>query len=146
MSKKRVTVTLDEDLVDLHKIKSVVPLSTDLNNYLKESLLTADELETVNKQIEKYEQKLRILKPRQARLEQLKVIAINNQNTYEALYDTLVRMEEANGGFIGKNQLKLMADARKVDYDGLYQYVLDHDFEVVELAQTGIKKHANWRV
>ena len=36
MSKRKVTVTLDEDLVDLHKIKSIIPLSTDLNNYLKE--------------------------------------------------------------------------------------------------------------
>ena len=146
MTKKRVTVTLDEELVDLHKIKSPVPLSTDLNNYLQESLLTADELETVNKQIEKYEKKLRVLKPRQARLEQLKVIAINNQNNYEALYDTLVRMEEANGGFIGKNQLRLMAEVRKVDYNGLYQFVLDHDFEVVEIAQPGTNNHKNWRV
>ena len=146
MSKRKVTVTLDEDLVDLHKIKSIIPLSTDLNNYLKESLMVADELEEVNKQIEKHEKSLNILRPKQARLEQLKVIEANNQNNYEAVYDTLVRMEESNGGFIGRNQLRLVAEVRKVDYDGLVQYCLDHDFEVVNVAGNDVKKHANWRV
>ena len=146
MSKRKVTVTLDEDLVDLHKIKSIIPLSTDLNNYLKESLMVSDELEEVNKQIEKHEKSLNILRPKQARLEQLKVIEANNQNNYEAVYDTLVRMEESNGGFIGRNQLRLVAEVRKVDYDGLVQYCLDHDFEVVNVAGNDVKKHANWRV
>lgn len=134
--KKRVTVTLDEELVDLHKIKSVVPLSTDLNNYLKESLLVADELEEVNKQIEKHEKSLNILRPKQARLEQMKVIEANNRNNYEAVYDTLVRMEDANG-CIGLNQLRLVAEVRKVDYEGLVRYCEDHDFKLVKMLQPG---------
>ena len=136
MSKKRVTVTLDEELVDLHKIKSVVPLSTDLNNYLKESLLVADELEEVNKQIEKHEKSLNILRPKQARLEQMKIIEANNRNSYEAVYDTLVRMEDANG-CIGLNQLRLVAEVRKVDYEGLVRYCEDHDFKLVKMLQPG---------
>lgn len=136
MSKKRVTVTLDEELVDLHKIKSVVPLSTDLNNYLKESLLVADELEEVNKQIEKHEKSLNILRPKQARLEQMKIIEANNRNNYEAVYDTLVRMEDANG-CIGLNQLRLVAEVRKVDYEGLVRYCEDHDFKLVKMLQPG---------
>ena len=91
MSKKKVTVTLDHELVDLHKLKSPVPLSTDLNNYLKESLLCADELEEVTNQIERLEKKLGMLRPKQARLEQLKVIKINNSNDISACHDTLVR-------------------------------------------------------
>lgn len=134
--KKRVTVTLDEELVDLHKIKSVVPLSTDLNNYLKESLLVADELEEVNKQIEKHEKSLNILRPKQARLEQMKIIEANNRNNYEAVYDTLVRMEDANG-CIGLNQLRLVAEVRKVDYEGLVRYCEDHDFKLVKMLQPG---------
>ena len=136
MSKKRVTVTLDEELVDLHKIKSVVPLSTDLNNYLKESLLVADELEEVNKQIEKHEKSLNILRPKQARLEQMKIIEANNRNNYEAVYDTLVSMEDANG-CIGLNQLRLVAEVRKVDYEGLVRYCEDHDFKLVKMLQPG---------
>lgn len=134
--KKRVTVTLDEELVDLHKIKSVVPLSTDLNNYLKESLLVADELEEVNKQIEKHEKSLNILRPKQARLEQMKIIEANNRNNYEAVYDTLVRMEDTNG-CIGLNQLRLVAEVRKVDYEGLVRYCEDHDFKLVKMLQPG---------
>ena len=134
--KKRVTVTLDEELVDLHKIKSVVPLSTDLNNYLKESLLVADELEEVNKQIEKHEKSLNILRPKQARLEQMKIIEANNRNNYEVVYDTLVRMEDANG-CIGLNQLRLVAEVRKVDYEGLVRYCEDHDFKLVKMLQPG---------
>lgn len=134
--KKRVTVTLDEELVDLHKIKSVVPLSTDLNNYLKESLLVADELEEVNKQIEKHEKSLNILRPKQARLEQMKIIEANNRNNYEVVYDTLVRMEDTNG-CIGLNQLRLVAEVRKVDYEGLVRYCEDHDFKLVKMLQPG---------
>ena len=47
MVKRRVCVTLDGELVDLHKWKSPVCLSTDLNNFLRESLLSADELKDV---------------------------------------------------------------------------------------------------
>lgn len=141
MSKKKVTITLDEELVDLHKLKSPVPLSTDLNNYLKESLLCADELEEVNKQIERLEKKLGMLRPKQARLEQLKVIKINNKNDISACHDTLVRMQEANDGMIGKNQLVLLADYREIEYDDLLDYCLDEGFNLVEICQPGTKKH-----
>ena len=141
MSKKKVTITLDQELVDLHKLKSPVPLSTDLNNYLKESLLCADELEEVNKQIERLEKKLGILRPKQARLEQLKVIKINNSNDISACHDTLVRMQEANDGVIGKNQLVLLADYREINYDDLVDYCLDNGFNLVEISQAGVKKH-----
>lgn len=141
MGKKKVTITLDEELVDLHKLKSPVPLSTDLNNYLKESLLCADELEEVNKQIERLEKKLGMLRPKQARLEQLKVIKINNKNDISACHDTLVRMQEANDGMIGKNQLVLLADYREIEYDDLLDYCLDEGFKVVEICQPGTKKH-----
>lgn len=141
MGKKKVTITLDEELVDLHKLKSPVPLSTDLNNYLKESLLCADELEEVNKQIERLEKKLGMLRPKQARLEQLKVIKINNKNDISACHDTLVRMQEANDGMIGKNQLVLLADYREIEYDDLLDYCLDEGFNLVEICQPGTKKH-----
>ena len=141
MSKKKVTITLDQELVDLHKLKSPVPLSTDLNNYLKESLLCADELEEVNKQIERLERKLGMLRPKQARLEQLKVIKINNSNDISACHDTLVRMQEANDGVIGKNQLVLLADYRELNYDSLVDYCLDNGFTLVEISQPGTKKH-----
>ena len=141
MSKKKVTITLDRELVDLHKLKSPVPLSTDLNNYLKESLLCADELEEVNKQIERLEKKLGMLRPKQARLEQLKVIKINNSNDISACHDTLVRMQEANEGVIGKNQLVLLADYRELNYDDLVDYCLDNGFNLVEISQPGTKKH-----
>ena len=144
MRKRRVNVTLDGDLVDLHKLKSNVPLSTDINNYLKESLLVCDELEDVNSQIEKCEKKLNILRPKQARLEQLKVQEINNRNNYAACHDTLVRMSEANDGVIGKNQLRLMADTRKLDYNQLVEYCLENEFSLVEVAQPGGKKHS-WK-
>ncbi|MBO7444718.1 MAG: hypothetical protein J6T69_07880 [Methanobrevibacter sp.] len=141
MSKKKVTITLDQELVDLHKLKSPVPLSTDLNNYLKESLLCADELEEVNKQIERLEKKLGMLRPKQARLEQLKVIKINNSNDISACHDTLVRMQEANDGVIGKNQLVLLADYREINYDDLVDYCLENGFNLIEISQPGTKKH-----
>lgn len=141
MSKKKVTITLDQELVDLHKLKSPVPLSTDLNNYLKESLLCADELEEVNKQIERLEKKLGMLRPKQARLEQLKVIKINNSNDISACHDTLVRMQKANDGVIGKNQLVLLADYREINYDDLVDYCLENGFNLVEISQPGTKKH-----
>ena len=144
MRKRRVNVTLDGDLVDLHKLKSNVPLSTDINNYLQESLLASDELEEVNSKIELYETKLRMLRPKQARLEQLKIQEINNQNNYAACHDTLLRMCEAKGGVIGKNQLRGLADVRKLDYNRLVEYCLENDFSIVETAQPGGKKHS-WR-
>lgn len=134
MVKKRYCVTLDEELVDLHKIKSLLPLSTEINNYLQESLMVADELEEVSSQIEKCEKKLQILRPKLARLEQLKINEVNNQNNYALVHDTLVRMQEANG-CIGKNQLRLLAENRKLNYKGLVEYCLEHsdEFKIVEI-------------
>ena len=135
MAKKRYCVTLDEELVDLHKIKSLLPLSTEINNYLQESLMVADELEEVSSEIEKCEKKLQLLRPKLARLEQLKINEVNNQNNYALVHDTLVRMQEANG-CIGKNQLRLLADNRKLNYQGLLEYCLEHsdEFKIVEIA------------
>ena len=112
--KRRVTVTLDGELVDLHKLKSPVPLSTDLNNYLQESLLCADELEEVNNQMERLQKKWNMLKSKQARLEQIKMMNVKNKNDVAACYDTLVHMEEANDGCIGKNQLHNLAEVKKL--------------------------------
>ena len=66
----------------------------------------------------------------------MKVIEANNRNNYEAVYDTLVRMEDANG-CIGLNQLRLVAEVRKVDYEGLVRYCEDHDFKLVKMLQPG---------
>lgn len=126
-------MTLDGELVDLHRLKSAVPLSTDVNNYLRESLLTADELEEVEEQIARLENKLAILRPKLARLEQLKMNEINNQNNYSLCYDTLVRMQEANG-CIGKNQIRLLADHRKMNYQGLLDYAEREGFKIVDVA------------
>ena len=139
MSKKRVCLTLDAELVDLHKIKSLLPLSTDVNNYLQESLLVADELEEVTSEIERCERKLQVLRPKLARLEQLKINEVNNQNNYALVHDTLVRMQEAND-CIGKNQLRLLAEHRKLDYDGLLEYCFKQGFKIVDVNNQETKK------
>lgn len=133
MSKKRYCLTLDSELVDLHKIKSLLPLSTEINNYLQESLMVADELEEVSSEIERCEKKLQILRPKLARLEQLKINEVNNQNNFALVHDTLVRMQEANG-CIGKNQIRLLAETRKLNFQGLLEYCLEcSEFKVVEM-------------
>lgn len=133
MSKKRrCCLTLDRDLVDLHRLKSPVPLSTDVNNYLRESLLSADELDEVNEQIARLESKLAILRPKQARLEQLKMNEINNQNNYATCHDTLVRMQEAND-CIGRNQIRLLAEHRRMNYEGLLDYCMREGFKIVDV-------------
>ncbi|WP_407462830.1 hypothetical protein [Methanobrevibacter sp.] len=139
MAKRKCTVTLDAELVDLHKLKSSVPLSTDLNNYLQESLLVADELDEVNKQIERHEKKLQALRPKQARLEQIKINEINNKNNYALLYDTLERMQNAND-CIGKNQIRLLAEHRNVDFDGLLAYAEEEGFKIVEVSNGETRK------
>ena len=132
MSKKRYCVTLDSELVELHKLKSLLPLSTEINNYLQESLMVADELEEVSSEIEKCEKKLSILRPKLARLEQLKINEIKNQNNYALVHDTLVRMQETND-CIGKNQLRLLAQHRGINYDGLLEYCFKEGFKIVEV-------------
>lgn len=143
--KRRVTVTLDGELVDLHKLKSTVPLSTDLNNYLQESLLCADELEEVNNQMERLQKKWNMLKSKQARLEQIKMMNVKNKNDVAACYDTLVHMEEANDGCIGKNQLHNLAEVKKLDFDDLYEFCMEKDFNIVEVAEPDVKKGARIR-
>ena len=135
MTKKRYCLTLDSELVDLHRLKSLLPLSTDVNNYLQESLMVADELESVSSEIERCEKKLQMLRPKLARLEQIKINEVNNQNNYALVHDTLVRMQEANG-CIGKNQIRLLADNRKLNYKGLVEYCLEHsdEFKLVDIA------------
>lgn len=130
---------MDGELVDLHRLKSPIPLSTDVNNYLRESLLTADELDEVNEQIARLENKLAILRPQQARLEQLKIQNIANANNYATCYDTLVRMQEAND-CIGKNQIRLLADHRGMDYAGLLEYAESEGFRIVEVNSTEVKR------
>ena len=139
MVKKRYCVTLDSELVDLHKIKSLLPLSTEINNYLQESLMVADELEEVSSEIEKCEKKLQILRPKLARLEQIRINEIQNQNNYGLVHDTLLRMQEANG-CIGKNQLRLLAENRKLNYQGLLEYCLEHsdEFKIVDVGITDV--------
>lgn len=132
MSKKRVCITLDAELIDLHKLKSLLPLSTDVNNYLRESLLVADEIGEVTSEIERCEKKLQILRPKLARLEQLKMNEVANQNNYALVYDTLSRMQKANN-CIGKNQIRLLADHRKLDYQGLLEYSIKEGFKIVEV-------------
>ena len=138
MSKRRVCLSLDGELVDLHKLKSLIPLSTDVNNYLQESLLVADELEEVSSQIEKCEKKLQILRPKLARLEQMRINEVNNQNNYALVYDTLVRMQEAND-CIGKNQLRLLAEHRKLSYDGLLSYAESEGFNIVDVNNSEVR-------
>ncbi len=139
MVKRRVCVTLDGELVDLHKWKSPVCLSTDLNNFLRESLLSADELKDVESQILKYEKKLLALRSKQARLEQEKVVERNNRNNYALVHDTLVRMQETNE-CIGINQLRLLAEHRQIDFDGLLEYCEEQDFKIVEIQNGETKK------
>ena len=131
MVKRRCCLTLDGELVDLHRLKSPVPLSTDVNNYLRESLLTADELEEVEEEIARLENKLAILRPKLARLEQLKINEIANANNYATAYDTLARMQERNG-CIGKNQLRLLAENRNMYYEGLLDYAEREGFKIVD--------------
>ena len=127
--------------MDLHRLKSPVPLSTDVNNYLRESLLSADELDEVNEQIARLESKLAILRPKQARLEQLKMNEINNQNNYATCHDTLVHMQEAND-CIGRNQIRLLAEHRRMNYEGLLEYAEREGFRIVDLnnAETKAQK------
>ena len=139
MVKIRVNMTLDKELVDLHKLKSSVPLSTDVNNYLHESLLLVDDLEEVNDQIQKYETKLKALYPQQARLEQLKINKIANRNNFALLHDTLERMQEANG-CIGKTQLRVLAEHRGVNFEGLYEYAEDEGFKIVDVNSQDVRK------
>lgn len=130
---------MDGDLVDLHHLKSPVPLSTDVNNYLRESLLTADELENVNEQIAILENKLAILRPKQARLEQLKMNEINNANNFATCYETLVHMQEAND-CIGKNQIRLLSEHRGMDYHGLLNYAEKEGFKIVDVNNQETRK------
>ena len=140
MSKVRKNVTLDEELVDLAAVKLTVPLSTFFNNTLKEHLMTSDELSEVKKEIQEHEASLNVLRPQEARLEQLKVLAINNRNIFAGCHDTLVRMSEVNGGFIGQNQLRIFADNKDLDFKALLKYYKDEGFKITKLADNSTRK------
>ena len=131
MAKVRKNITLDEELVELAEINLTIPLSTFLNNVLIEHFKTSDELEEVKKEIRHHEASLSVLRPKECRLEQQKMIEINNRNLYSSVHETLVNMQEANG-CIGKNQIRGLARIKELNFEGLLKYCEDEGFKVVD--------------
>lgn len=131
MAKVRKNITLDEELVELAELNLTIPLSTFLNNVLIEHFKTSDELEEVKKEIRHHEASLSVLRPKECRLEQQKMIEINNRNLYSSVHETLVNMQEANGK-IGKNQIRGLARIKESNFEGLLKYCEDEGFKVVD--------------
>lgn len=131
MAKIRKNITLDKELVELADLTLTIPLSTFFNNVLIEHFKTSDELEEVKGEIRKHEAALSVLRPKECRLEQQKMIDINNRNLYSSVRETLGNMQEANG-VIGKNQIVGLAKARELDPEGLLKYCEDEGFKIVD--------------
>ena len=131
MAKVRKNITLDEELVELAEINLTIPLSTFLNNVLIEHFKTSDELDEVKKEIRHHEASLSVLRPKECRLEQQKMIEINNRNLYSSVHETLVNMQEANG-CIGKNQIRALANIKEMNFEGLLKYCEEEGFKIVD--------------
>ena len=131
MVKVRKNITLDKELVELAEINLTIPLSTFLNNVLIEHFKTSDELDEVKKEIRHHEASLSVLRPKECRLEQQKMIEINNRNLYSSVHETLVNMQEANGK-IGKNQITALAKTKDLNPEGLLKYCEDEGFDIVD--------------
>ena len=132
MSKKKCTVTLDENLVESARTKLGMPLSTFLNIALAEELNASDEIEEVKREISEHESHLTFLRSKLCRLEKDKAVEIESKKGLELAFDILRRIHNAHGQ-VGENQIHNVADNYlDVSFADLRKLCDEHGFNVVK--------------
>lgn len=134
MAKIRKQITLDKDLVELFLINFDIPLSTYLNNCLKEEFKTADELSKVKKAIREHEAALNILRPKECRLEKRKAQGITKQTNFAEAMHSIENIIN-NLGVIGELQIKNIANFRELDENNLLDHCRELGLNIVKSSE-----------
>ena len=138
MRKRKVTVTLDGNLVDSARTKLGMPLSTFLNIALAEEVNASNEIDEVKKEISEVESHLTFLHSKLCRLEKDKAQAIDMKKGLELAFETLTRIHNKHGK-VGENQIHNVAgNYQDVTFEDLKKkcdesgYVVVRGFEPIK--------------
>lgn len=130
MSKVRKNVTIDKELCELATIKLGMPLSTFINNTLKEALGATDEMQELRKEIYQYETTLYALRAKLCKLQHDEAMKRDHDREYEKCMGTIHRIHEAHG-MVGENQIKNVAGYNGIDKDAFLEFCKSKSLNIV---------------
>lgn len=131
MTKVRKCISIDEDLDSLAKIKLGMPLSTFINNVLKETLNSPEDLSEIEDKISFYEKTIAGLRVKRCKLEKEKRLQLDEESNYGKCMITINRIHDHHG-MVGENQILNVASNYGLDHEKLIVYCRELGLNVVK--------------
>ena len=128
--KVRTTITLDEEVLTLAKIKLNMPLSTFCNNTLKEALHQKDEKKELEEEIKKQETLLLSLKSKYNQIIKEEKIINEIEKKCSVAMETINRIYNTHG-VVGENQIYNVAKHNGINEGIFLNYVKSYGLKVI---------------
>lgn len=130
MSKVRKNVTIDKELCELAATKLGMPLSTFINNTLKEALGATDETQELRKEIYQLETTLYALRSKLCKLQHEEAMKMTKEKEYEKCMGTIYNIHETHD-MVGKNQIKNVANFNKLNEEAFLEFCKSKGLNIV---------------
>lgn len=121
MSKKSVTITMDETIWELAKDKLPISRSEFLETQLRRALEVDDPEDKLLEKIRKTKSELNVLEEKLCNLRHQKKLELKNSSLFDDAMVPIMRVHE-NDGLVGKNQIRNIAHNFDVPFDGLLNH------------------------
>ena len=134
MSKKTVTITVDENIWELAKDKLPVSRSEFFENQLRLFLNVDDPEAKIVEKIAKKENEINVLKDKLCHIRREKQLKLESANVFDEAMVTINRLHDALG-CVGRNQIRNVARRCDVPANELEKHILSEGLTVVNFME-----------
>lgn len=134
MSKKSVTLTVDENIWELAKDKLPVSRSEFFENQLRLFLDVEDPESKIVEKITKKENEINVLKDKLCHIRREKQLKLESENVFDEAMTTINRLHEGLG-CIGRNQIRIVARRCDVPSNELEKHCVESGLKVVNFME-----------
>lgn len=134
MSKKTVTITVDENIWELAKDKLPVSRSEFFENQLRLFLNVEDPEAKIMEKIAKKENEINVLKDKLCHIRKEKQLKLESENVFDEAMITINRIHDSLG-CIGRNQIRGVARRCDVPGNELEKHCVDSGLNVVNFME-----------
>ena len=134
MSKKSVTITVDENIWELARDKLPCSRSEFIENQLRLYLDIDDPEAKIVEKISKKENEINVLKDKLCNIRKEKQLRMESSNVFDDAMITLNRLHK-NLGCVGRNQIRSVAKRCDVPSNELEKYVISQGLSVVNFME-----------
>lgn len=134
MSKKSVTITVDENIWELAKDKLPCSRSEFFEKQIRLYLDIEDPETKIVEKISKKENEINVLKDKLCAIRKEKQLKLESDNVFDDAMITIHRLHE-NLGCVGRNQIRNVARRCDVPADDLEKHIVSEGFNVVNFME-----------